>query len=973
MSFMMSPPGSPLFETPLSVCLLFTGSQSSRGGLFFDFERKRDILKNIMPEGCMPDDQWLHSILKANGFDVQRTAEALLEIQGAQQSALPSSLEPPLEPMQMDRAEGLKRARVELSPPPTTATFRPMAAPFTQAAAASAARSQTASMTPMEDSETGRMDPGTASLLTLMNTLVKQLEKLPAQLAASVPEAVRKYDTEEANRVRRHAVESDLGGVVSLIRAAHDMASLARVEGATFRWNPHENTITCIVCECYADASGIRNAVAAGKIQGPDLTRHESTGDRPTGRQYRPFAVVQEMCIRHLAGDVHCWCVVKDASERKKASERDAAALLCGRIGLQNIIEHDSDASYERRIAAVRVANVNVGTKNHSKAFIPMLRRSCATVLYSGFTRLLTATQVATGRPPPIAVMADKATVQRQTGQMHGIILMAEGVLVALFVSVAVAPDPSGAGLATLLETMLMGGQPLSLSIDLLRQSLTCAAFDGQYQGAHEGHAAGLDVLSHFCKKLKLNSKFLLSRWDKAHLIELGMDEARKETRWYSELAGQVSETQTKYLHGKGFDRVREAFSAFQRKMKPAAIGVVCTTRFAHSERKVYKNFFRNLVVFITDKRKLVADQVADHVEIARNVDLISSVLFVVRLAGLIDLLQMVKNLSLVMQKVNTLPWEVEDTIKSTCELLEQLSTDLKKGDVTRTLPPTERSQGNRVPAFEFLSANMADFKQCKLSLRDPREESNSSPLQTVQLTLSSARRASRGSDAFRVMGRAAAAVAGAVGIGSSDDPETKAEIDAALLDLSKLAALMALVLSRRLRDPDDEARKIMCMARCLDLRKMAFDDGYATLEAVPREPLRRLYAWLATRFQDSSGAPLSAELNDMPPFDAVWQQWLRLRERLRAASSQAPFKVRWTGASGSVIMKDVFTNERFYPDCLDFLYLFQHCATKSMCEAVVEGMGGCWDKSSPADRHPSFEAGDEQRTHNLAMQTSII
>ena len=93
----MSPPGSPPFESPLSVCLLFTASQSSRGGLFFDFERKRDLLKNIMPEGCMPDDQWLHSILKANGFDVQRTAEALLEIQGAQQSALPSSLEPPLD------------------------------------------------------------------------------------------------------------------------------------------------------------------------------------------------------------------------------------------------------------------------------------------------------------------------------------------------------------------------------------------------------------------------------------------------------------------------------------------------------------------------------------------------------------------------------------------------------------------------------------------------------------------------------------------------------------------------------------------------------------------------------------------------------------------------------------------------------------------------------------------------------------
>jgi hypothetical protein len=59
--------------------------------------------------------------------------------------------------------------------------------------------------------------------------------------------------------------------------------------------------------------------------------------------------------------------------------------------------------------------------------------------------------------------------------------------------------------------------------------------------------------------------------------------------------------------------------------------------------------------------------------------------------------------------------------------------------------------------------------------------------------------------------------------------------------------------------------------------------------------------------------------------------------------------------------MKDIFTNPRFYTDCSDFLYLFQHCATKSMCEAVVEGMGGCWDKSSPDDRHPSFCSGIEE------------
>ena len=224
-----------------------------------------------------------------------------------------------------------------------------------------------------------------------------------------------------------------------------------------------------------------------------------------------------------------------------------------------------------------------------------------------------------------------------------------------------------------------------------------------------------------------------------------------------------------------------------------------------------------------------MADQVADHVETAKNVALISSVLFVVRLAGLIDLLQHLKNLSLVMQTVNTLPWEAEEAISSMCALLQQLSADLKNGDVTRTLDPTDRSEGKRVPVFEFLSTNMANFKACKLCLRDRSHSQFSSPCD--------ARVECAGCISYH--GTAASAVLG------GDDPETNAEIDAALLDLSNVAALMAVILSRRLADPDVEMRKIMCMARCLDLRKMAFDDGYAIPEPKPKEPLRLLYDWL--------------------------------------------------------------------------------------------------------------------------------
>ena len=45
----------------------------------------------------------------------------------------------------------------------------------------------------------------------------------------------------------------------------------------------------------------------------------------------------------------------------------------------------------------------------------------------------------------------------------------------------------------------------------------------------------------------------------------------------------------------------------------------------------------------------------------------------------------------------------------------------------------------------------------------------------------------------------------------------------------------------------------------------------------------------------------------------------------------------------------------------LYILYLFQHMALKSMCEAVIEGMGGMWDRCATDGRHPGFETGAEE------------
>ena len=123
---------------------------------------------------------------------------------------------------------------------------------------------------------------------------------------------------------------------------------------------------------------------------------------------------------------------------------------------------------------------------------------------------------------------------------MHGAILILNGKLTALFLSVLLAPESSGLALAKLLKEVLVGGKPLTLSADLVRASLTGLAFDGQYQSATEGHVSGLQVQQHLCKLFDLEPKWVLSRLDGAHRIELGADYARALIPFYHKLSGIV-------------------------------------------------------------------------------------------------------------------------------------------------------------------------------------------------------------------------------------------------------------------------------------------------------------------------------------------------------------------------------------------------------------------------------------------------
>jgi len=109
-----------------------------------------------------------------------------------------------------------------------------------------------------------------------------------------------------------------------------------------------------------------------------------------------------------------------------------------------------------------------------------------------------------------------------------------------------------------------------------------------------------------------------------------------------------------------------------------------------------------------------------------------------------------------------------------------------------------------------------------------------------------------------------------------------------------------------------------------------------------------------------AGGAADADPVGDLPDFSEVKAQWAMLISRLRMFHNDSKYS-HWKDASGTVIMKDVFTDVRFYDRVDSFLYLFQHMALKSMCEAVIEGMGGMWDRCATDGRHPGFETGAEE------------
>jgi hypothetical protein len=160
---------------------------------------------------------------------------------------------------------------------------------------------------------------------------------------------------------------------------------------------------------------------------------------------------------------------------------------------------------------------------------------------------------------------------------------------------------------------------------------------------------------------------------------------------------------------------------------------------------------------------------------------------------------------------------------------------------------------------------------------------------------------------------------------------------------------------------------QLAAMAGCLDLVQMASstEKGAAYKAAAPAH-LSKLARW--SRPQAAwPGTFLPAPITEshgirLPADDVLVREFRALCTALQTAAGQPLYRDRWRCAkSSTVLMRDVFSQPKFYECCPGYLYLFQHCALKGSPEAVVEGMGGVWDRCAEPGRHLSFEAGVQE------------
>jgi hypothetical protein len=685
-----------------------------------------------------------------------------------------------------------------------------------------------------------------------------------------------------------------------------------------------DETIFCALCaDTPQVASTVRGAAATCR-NGEINLKQSIPGESGDQKRVLTLTELKKAVIRHLKSERHKFAEKLRAENEAAAKEKHDVSIAVARQAYLTVCESKSGLSYERLILNAFLLGVRVGVKQHGDDFFRQFVVSMHTVIVKGIAQFLRTPQPTTGKCPPFCIVADKLTALRRTGQLVGLLVLVDGTIKAVFAGcLPVVDGHRGVDIASnLLEAL----EPYGITPAMWQEQFTGQAYDGQYFNLH-AHTA-------VCEKTNVSHNWAVAMHDGAHVLELTMGDCRqhrslsmlpvdplllafvgeKFQQWYKHTAKRVGDIQILYNYGKQYEELAEV--AGKLNLKLYAPERYCDTRFAQAERKVYKNYILNWFIvhehmetslgklFLQlDKR---AHEGKDYMTKQLEEEFASAgkrqkehhdFLLIGLVMCLVDVLGIVKDLSLKYQGVNQLPWELHQSTLDTHSVLRMCATQLRAGTV-----PMEH--------FPFLTTtrdlySWAEFQTGKF----------------CGVTLSIA---------------------------------PFADVAQALRGMRELVA----ALCERITDRMQQRIILKCpsqikqMALCLDVRVLC-GAVRRTMDGDESDALRALHTWAREVGKLDIG-----EFEDLQREHHTVKE--KLCGVFEIAEFGNPHYGKWAKGSGVDIMQYMFTTKSFYADpskpVRNWLYLFNHCVLKARCEAVVEGMGCVLDKHADPQRHLTMD-----------------
>jgi hypothetical protein len=131
------------------------------------------------------------------------------------------------------------------------------------------------------------------------------------------------------------------------------------------------------------------------------------------------------------------------------------AGMILGRAAYMAVKVDHNVSKYEHYVALNAANKVAIGDENHSRHFARKFGHHAFGILQKKLIDIMNQPLISTGKPPPFAIIADKYTANRLTGQITGIITFFDGEIKAINVDFPLVHDHSGSGIANTLKTSI--------------------------------------------------------------------------------------------------------------------------------------------------------------------------------------------------------------------------------------------------------------------------------------------------------------------------------------------------------------------------------------------------------------------------------------------------------------------------------------------------------------------------------------